>query len=203
MTLLEQSDRNRRAVEQELSDANEQLSEAVVSNQSISAAKRKMEQEMSTMQGEMDEMCHEAGLSEERAQKAMIDAARLADELRSEQEAACACERDRKLLEAQVKDIVTRYDEAETNALKGGRKAVTKMETRIRELESEMDAEGRRFADAQKNMRKSERRVKELIYAGEEDRKNHERMQQLVDALQGKIKTYKKQIEEAEEIAAL
>ena len=66
----------------------------------------------------MDEMAHEAGMSEERAQKAMIDAARLADELRSEQEAAMACEKDRKLLEAQVKDIVTRYDEAETNALK-------------------------------------------------------------------------------------
>ena len=39
-----------RAVEQELSDSNEQLSEAVVTNQSITAAKRKMEQEMSTLQ---------------------------------------------------------------------------------------------------------------------------------------------------------
>merc|ERR1719382_1297338 len=133
----------------------------------------------------------------------MIDAARLAEELRSEQELAITYERDRKLLEAQVKDLVTRCDEAETNALKGGRKAVTKMETRIRELESEMDAESRRLGDAQKNMRKSERRVKELVYAGEEDRKNQERMQALVDQLQSKIKTYKKQIEEAEEIAAL
>merc|ERR1712154_37489 len=35
------------------------------------------------------------------------------------------------------------------------------------------------------------------------DYKNHERMQSLIDGLQGKIKTYKKQIEEAEEIAAL
>ena len=43
------------------------------------------------------------------------------------------------------------------------------MESRIRELESEMDAESRRFADAQKNMRKSERRVKELVFAQEED----------------------------------
>ena len=98
---------------------------------------------------------------------------------------------------------MTRCDEAETNALKGGRKAVTKMESRIRELESEMEAESRRFGDAQKNMRKSERRVKELVFAQEEDRKNQERMQALVDQLQGKIKTYKKQIEDAEEIAAL
>ena len=87
--------------------------------------------------------------------------------------------------------------------LKGGGKAVSKMETRIRELESELDAESRRLGDGQKNMRKSERRVKELIFAGEEDRKNQERMQALVEQLQSKIKTYKKQIEEAEEIAAL
>merc|ERR1712243_214799 len=33
--------------------------------------------------------------------------------------------------------------------------------------------------------------------------KNHERMQALIDQLQGKVKSYKKQIEEAEEIAAL
>ena len=51
--------------------------------------------------------------------------------------------------------------------------------------------------------RKSERRIKELTYQQDEDRKNHERMQALIDQLQGKIKSYKKQIEEAEEIAAL
>ena len=33
--------------------------------------------------------------------------------------------------------------------------------------------------------------------------KNHERMQGLIDQLQSKIRSYKKQIEEAEEIAAL
>merc|ERR1712152_81856 len=78
-----------------------------------------------------------------------------------------------------------------------------KMETRIRELESELDAEQRRFGDASKNLRKSERRIKELSFAADEDRKNHERMQVLIDQLQGKIKVYKKQIEEAEEIAAM
>merc|ERR1712018_29994 len=66
----------------------------------------------------------------------------------------------------------------------------SKMDTRIRELESELDAENRRMADAQKNMRKSERRIKELTYQQDEDRKNHERMQALIDQLQGKIKSY-------------
>merc|ERR1712071_505850 len=102
-----------------------------------------------------------------------------------------------------VKDLQARLDDAEQNALKVGKKAMGKMDTRIRELESELDAENRRMADAQKGMRKSERKIKELTYQQDEDRKNHERMQGLIDQLQGKIKSYKKQIEEAEEIAAL
>ena len=102
-----------------------------------------------------------------------------------------------------MKEAQTRLDEAEQSALRGGKKAVAKMDTRVRELESELDAENRRLGDAQKNLRKSERRVKELSYTQDEDRKNSERMQGLIDQLQGKVKSYKKQIEEAEEIAAL
>merc|ERR1712115_192023 len=202
-TLLEQADRNRRMVEQELADTNESLSDQTCTNQAICGAKMKCEQEMGSMSHDLDEMTAEAHLSEEKAQRAMIDAARLADELRMEQETAMALERDKKLLEAQVKDAQNRVDEAEQNALKGGKKAMAKMETRVRELESEMDAENRRCTDAQKNLRRSERHIKELTYQQDEDRKNHERMQALIDQLQGKIKSYKKQIEEAAEIAAL
>merc|ERR1712062_510271 len=202
-TLLEQADRARRMTEQELSDTNEQLSDLTCQNQAIAGAKRKLESEMQTLHGDLDEMGSEASISEDKSKKAMVDAARIADELRSEQDVAQCFEKDRKLLECQVKDMQQRLDEAETNALKGGKKAMNKMETRIRELESELDAENRRFSDAQKNLRKSERRIKELAYSSDEDRKNHERMQGLIDQLQAKIKTYKKQIEEAEEIAAL
>jgi len=202
-TLLEQADRARRTAEQELSDTNEQLSELTCQNQAIAGAKRKLESEMQTLHGETDEMSTEVHLAEEKAMKSMVDAARLADELRQEQEFAQQFERDKKLLEAQCKETQTKLDEAETNALKGGKKAINKMETRIRELQSEMEAEARRFGDAQKNLRKSERKIKEITYSTDEDRKNQERMQTLIDQLQCKIKTYKKQIEEAEEIAAL
>merc|ERR1712129_556471 len=174
-TLLEQADRARRMVEQELADSNETLSDQTCTNQAIQAAKMKNENEMDTLSADLDEMMSEAGMSEEKAQRAMIDAARLADELRSEQDLAQATERVCKLLECQVKDMQAKVDEAQTNALKGGKKAISKMDTRIRELESELDAENRRMGDSQKNMRKSE----------------------------SKIKSYKKQIEEAEEIAAL
>ncbi|XP_028900192.1 myosin heavy chain, muscle isoform X11 [Zeugodacus cucurbitae] len=202
-TLLEQADRGRRQAEQELADAHEQLNEVSAQNASISAAKRKLESELQTLHSDLDELLNEAKNSEEKAKKAMVDAARLADELRAEQDHAQTQEKLRKALEQQIKELQVRLDEAEANALKGGKKAIQKLEQRVRELENELDGEQRRHADAQKNLRKSERRIKELSFQSEEDRKNHERMQDLVDKLQQKIKTYKRQIEEAEEIAAL
>ena len=48
-----------------------------------------------------------------------------------------------------------------------------------------------------KNLRKHERRIKELAFQSEEDRKAQERMQDMIDKLQNKIKTYKRQVEEA------
>merc|ERR1711983_41964 len=161
------------------------------------------ENEVNNMNADLDEMANEARLSEEKAARAMVDAARLAEELRAEQDLSAHLERDKKVADAQVKDLSARVDEAEMNALKGGKKAMHKMESRIRELESELDAESRRMGDAQKNLRKSERTIKELTFASDEDKKNHQRMQSLMDQMQGKIKSYKKQIEEAEEIAAL
>ncbi|XP_026481135.1 myosin heavy chain, muscle-like isoform X10 [Ctenocephalides felis] len=202
-TLLEQADRGRRQAEQELGDAHEQLNELSAQNASVSAAKRKLESELQTLHSDLDELLNEAKNSEEKAKKAMVDAARLADELRAEQDHAQTQEKLRKGLETQIKELQVRLDEAEANALKGGKKAIAKLEQRVRELENELDGEQRRHADAQKNLRKSERRIKELSFQAEEDRKNHERMQDLVDKLQQKIKTYKRQIEEAEEIAAL
>merc|ERR1711902_161509 len=201
--LLETADRQRRSAEQELADTNENLADLSNVNQSIAATRRKLESEYNQLQSDLDEMSNEARLSEEKSARAIVDAARLADELRCEQELAMALEKDKKLLEAQCKDTGSRADEAEVNALKGGRKAMIKMETRIRELESELDAESRRNTDVLKNLRKAERSIKELTFAGDEDKKNHERMQSLIDQLQGKVKSYKKQIEEAEEIAAL
>ncbi|KAM9492214.1 paramyosin-like [Salvelinus alpinus] len=69
--------------------------------------------------------------------------------------------------------------------------------TKVRELETEVEAEQRRGVDAVKGVRKYERRVKELTYQTEEDKKNVSRLQDLVDKLQMKVKAYKRHSEEA------
>merc|ERR1712020_294556 len=72
-TMLEQSDRARRMVEQELADTNETLGDQTCTNQAIQGAKMKLDSELQTLSCDLDEMASEASLSEEKAQKAMID----------------------------------------------------------------------------------------------------------------------------------
>ena len=77
-------------------------------------------------------MLCETGVAEERAKKSMIDAARLADELRAEQENAQYAEKNRRSLDFQVKDMQTKLDEAEQLALQGGRKVTSRLDQKIK-----------------------------------------------------------------------
>ena len=90
-----------------------------------------------------------------------------------------------------------RMDEAEAGAMKGGKRMLSKLDQRVRELELELAEEGRKHAETQKNLRNKDRRVRELQFQVDEDKKSMERTYDLVEKLQAKIKTYKRQVEEA------
>lgn len=202
-TRLEASDRARKVAETERAEAADRVSELSVQTASFAAMKRKMEADLAAMQADLEEAANEAKQADERAKKAMADSARIFEEVRQEQEHTQHVEKARKQLEQQCKEMQVRLEESESSAMKGGKKALAKLEQRVRELESELDAEQRRHGETQKNNRKIDRRLKEISLQADEDKKSHDKMQELVDQLQGKIKTYKRQVEEAEEIAAV
>merc|ERR1711941_33192 len=172
-------------------------------NSKAGSDKRHLESAIHTMHAEIDDMLHQAKNSEEKAKKAMIDAARLADELRAEQEHSSSQEKAKRALESQIAELEQRLAEANDIAAKGGRNAMAKLESRIRELEIELGSCQSKTSENYKAFQKAERRIKELQFQTDEDHKNQDRMSELANKLQQKIKTYKKQIEEAEEIAAL
>ncbi|XP_057279161.1 myosin heavy chain, skeletal muscle, adult-like [Pezoporus wallicus] len=198
---LEQTERSRKLAEQELLDATERVQLLHTQNTSLINTKKKLETDIAQIQGEMEDTIQEARNAEEKAKKAITDAAMMAEELKKEQDTSAHLERMKKNLDQTVKDLQLRLDEAEQLALKGGKKQIQKLEARVRELEGEVDAEQKRSAEAVKGVRKYERRVKELTFQSEEDRKNILRLQDLVDKLQMKVKSYKRQAEEAEELS--
>uniref|UniRef100_A0A8C2PWG5 Slow myosin heavy chain 2 n=1 Tax=Cyprinus carpio TaxID=7962 RepID=A0A8C2PWG5_CYPCA len=205
-------------MEIQLSQANRQASEAqkqlkglhghlkdsqlqLDDNTSLLNQKKKLEGDNTQLQTEVEEAVQECRNAEEKAKKAITDAAMMAEELKKEQDTSSHLERMKKNMEQTIKDLQHRLDEAEQIAMKGGKKQIQKLEARVRELESEVEIEQRKSSDSVKGIRKYERRIKELTYQTEEDRKNLARLQDLVDKLQLKVKSYKRVAEEAEEQA--
>lgn len=73
---------------------------------------------------------------------------------------------------------------------------------KIVELESELDLEQRHHQETLKEIKKNDRRLKELTVQSEEGAKNQHKLLELNEKLQNKLKFYKRQIEETEEVAA-
>lgn len=154
-SLLEQADRSRKSVEQELSDAADRIAELAASGNNLNLVKRQCENSMAQFKNEYDEIVVELKNSEERVKRSTLDAARLMEELRTEQvrsilergkffniffvtflfsfskEHSVQAEKVRRNLEVQVSDLQSRLDSAESTALKGGKKIIQKLEQRV------------------------------------------------------------------------
>ncbi|XP_076020732.1 myosin-16-like [Genypterus blacodes] len=198
---LEASERARKLIEQELVELTERHSEMNMQNQSLTILKRKLEADLTRLSSENEELISEFRAADERAKKAVIDATRLCEELRQEQDRSAHLEKIKKNQEQNLRELTLRLEDAEMQALKAGKRTIQKLETRIKELENDMDQEQKRHLETVKILRKAERRLKELIFQTEEDHKTNQRMQELVEKLQNKLKSYKRQIEDAEEQA--
>jgi chromosome segregation ATPase len=196
-------EKTRKMVEGELQEAIDRIGELNATNATLSAVKKKMEADIQALQSDLDEQLNEVRQSEDQSKKAMADASRLADELRQEQEHSGQIDQLRRNLESQNRQLQQRVDEAETAALHGGRKTIQTLEQRVLELERELQMEQGRHLETQKGIRKQDRKLQEMSLQLDEDLKTQDRMKDMIDKLQQKIKAHKKQLDETEETAAV
>uniref|UniRef100_A0A8C4ZH76 Uncharacterized protein n=1 Tax=Gadus morhua TaxID=8049 RepID=A0A8C4ZH76_GADMO len=196
---LEQSDHTHKMAEHELVEAIERANHLNTQVSGLVAMKRKLEAELVVLVGEVEEAVQEGRSTSDKAKKALTDAALMAEELKKEQDSTTALERMKKNMETTVRDLQVRLDESEQMALKGGKKQLHKLESRVRELETALLLEEKKSEEVVKGARRYERKVKELTYQTEEDQKTLLHMQDLIEKLQTKVKSYKRQSENAEE----
>merc|ERR1719493_124953 len=163
-SLLDSADRGKKQTEMELAEARAAVNDMTAINSKAASEKRACESSVHSMHAEIDDMLQQAKNSEEKAKKAMVDAARLADELRSEQDHSGSQEKAKRALETQLSELDQRLAEANEVAAKGGRNAMAKLESRIRELEIELGNLQSKTGDTFKAFQKAERRTKELQF---------------------------------------
>merc|ERR1712008_301152 len=167
-SLLDSAERGKRQTEAELCESRSAVNDMTSINSKAASDKRAVEGAVHTMHAEIDDMLQQAKNSQEKAKKAMVDAARLADELRGEQDHTNTQGKAKRGLETQLGELENKFAEANEHAVRGGRAAMAKLETRIRELEIELGNVQARTGENAKGYQKSERRSKELAFQLEE-----------------------------------
>jgi len=171
-SFLDSTDRGRKQTEFELGEARASVNVMININSKSVAEKRHLESSVHTFHAEIDDLQYQARSSEEKAKKAMVDAARLAEELRVEQDHSSLQEKAKRTLESQIWELEQRLTEATEQASRTGQNALAKLESRIRELEIELGFCQAKTSETIKAFLKAERRVKELQFQQEEDHKN-------------------------------
>ncbi|GIX77020.1 paramyosin, long form [Caerostris extrusa] len=194
--------RAKRTLEQSLDESHSKISELTTLNVNLTSAKGKLENEYLTLHSDYEEISKELRVSDERYNRVIVELKSTKDILIEEQERSIKMESIKKSLEVEVRNLQIRIEEVETNALAGGRRVVSKLEARIRDIEIELDEEKKRHAESIKIMRKKEHRVKELLLQTEEDHKTITMLNDAVEKLTEKVKVYKRQLTEQEGMTA-
>merc|ERR1712060_592889 len=196
----------------QLREAEVHYEEAARLRQEMSEKASLAERRSNALQGEMEEaraLLDSAERGKRQTESELTEARMAVNEMNNVNSRAGADKRrlegsvqskNKRSLETTMADMENRLADANESAMKGGKAAMSKLESRIRELEIELGNVQARTSDNLKGHQKAERKIKELQFQNDEDKKNQVAMSDLAGKLQAKIKTYKKQIEE---IAAL
>merc|ERR1712149_142877 len=159
------------------------------------------QQSSSAVKTEYTDIAKELKLADERANKASHDAQHFEGLLREEQAKLVKSDNIKKALETEMRSLTVRMEEIETNTVASSKRTIQKMELRIEELEVLLSTEKKTHVETTTCLHKKERSVKELLLQSEEDRKNILILQESLDKLNEKIKMYKRQLEEQEQIS--
>ncbi|XP_055911764.1 paramyosin, long form isoform X1 [Eupeodes corollae] len=195
---LESAQRAKRNVELQYEEAQTRISELSSVNVNLASIKSRLEQELSVVASDYEEVTKELRISDERYQKVQVELKHTMEELHIEQERIVKIETIKKSLEVEVKNLSIRLEEVELNAVAGSKRIISKLEARIRDLELELEEEKRRHAETIKILRKKERTVKEVMIQCEEDQKNIILLQEALDKSTAKINLFKRQLNEQE-----
>ncbi|XP_054714949.1 paramyosin-like [Uloborus diversus] len=198
---MEQALRAKRHAEQQYEEAHSKVNELTTINVNLSSAKSKLENDLSTLSSDFEEVSKELRVVDERFQRTVIELKTTKDQLTEEQERCVKIESIKKSLEMEVHSLQVRIEEVEANALAGGRRVISKLEARIKDIEIEFEEEKRRHSETQKSLRKKEQRLRELILQTEDDHKTISMLNDATEKLSEKVKMYKRQLDEQEGIS--
>uniref|UniRef100_A0A8C1NFF0 Myosin, heavy chain 14, non-muscle n=1 Tax=Cyprinus carpio TaxID=7962 RepID=A0A8C1NFF0_CYPCA len=193
------SERQRRQAQLERDELADEIVNSATGKSALLEEKRRLEARISQLEEELEEEQSNAELLAERQRKSTLQVETLTVQLSGERTLAQKSESARETLERQNKELKTRLSEME-GAVKGKhRLSVAALEAKIESVEEQLEQERQERAMASKLVRKTEKKLKEVLIQVEDERRHADQYREQLDKSMGRLRQLKRQLEEVEE----
>ncbi|XP_043936530.1 myosin-10-like isoform X2 [Protopterus annectens] len=199
---LAAAERAKRQAQQERDEMADEMANSASGKSALLDEKRRLEARIAQLEEELDEEQSNSELINDRYRKSTIQVETMTTELAAERSQTQKAENARQQLERQNKDLKAKLGELEGAVKSRYKIAIASLESKISQLEEQLDQESKERAIANKLVRRSEKRLKEIVLQVEDERRQADQYKDQVEKSSLRLKQLKRQLEEAEEDAS-
>ncbi|XP_026203984.1 myosin-9-like isoform X1 [Anabas testudineus] len=198
---LAAAERVKRQAQQERDELQDEINNQASKNAQVAEERRRLEARIAQLEEELEEEQCNTELTNDRLKKAMLQSDQMNVELTAERSTTQRVEGARSQLERQNKELKLKLQELEGTVKSKYKANMAALEAKIAQLEEQLDLETRERQAATKLVRRTEKKLKEVILQVDDERRNTEQYKDQADKLNTRMKQLKRQLEEAEEEA--
>ncbi|NWT85496.1 MYH10 protein, partial [Lanius ludovicianus] len=198
---LAASERARRHAEQERDELADEIANSASGKSALLDEKRRLEARIAQLEEELEEEQSNMELLNERFRKTTLQVDTLNSELAGERSAAQKSENARQQLERQNKELKAKLQELEGSVKSKFKATISTLEAKIAQLEEQLEQEAKERAAANKLVRRTEKKLKEVFMQVEDERRHADQYKEQMEKANARMKQLKRQLEEAEEEA--
>ncbi|XP_069728402.1 myosin-10 isoform X2 [Phaenicophaeus curvirostris] len=195
------SERARRHAEQERDELADEIANSASGKSALLDEKRRLEARIAQLEEELEEEQSNMELLNDRFRKTTLQVDTLNSELAGERSAAQKSENARQQLERQNKELKAKLQELEGSVKSKFKATISTLEAKIVQLEEQLEQEAKERAAANKLVRRTEKKLKEVFMQVEDERRHADQYKEQMEKANARMKQLKRQLEEAEEEA--
>ncbi|XP_071429997.1 myosin-10 isoform X3 [Pithys albifrons albifrons] len=195
------SERARRHAEQERDELADEIANSASGKSALLDEKRRLEARIAQLEEELEEEQSNMELLNERFRKTTLQVDTLNSELAGERSAAQKSENARQQLERHNKELKAKLQELEGSVKSKFKATISTLEAKIAQLEEQLEQEAKERAAANKLVRRTEKKLKEVFMQVEDERRHADQYKEQMEKANARMKQLKRQLEEAEEEA--
>ncbi|XP_075888707.1 myosin-9-like isoform X2 [Nelusetta ayraudi] len=198
---LAAAERVKRQAQQERDELQDEINNQASKNAQVVEERRRLEARIAQLEEELEEEQCNTELVNDRLKKATLQTDQMNVELTAERSVCQRVEGARAQMERQNKELKLRLGELEATVKSKYKANMAALEAKIAQLEEQLDMETRERQTATKLVRRTEKKLKEVILQVDDERRIAEQHKDQADKLNSRMKQLKRQLEEAEEEA--